>query len=135
MKRKRTSSLPHTAVYTRIGRSKIHGVGVFAIRDIPKGIRIFPHDNSRLVWIDKERLKGLPENILRLYLDFAIIDKEKGRYLCPENFGLMTVAWFLNEPCRGMKPNVRCGKNYDFFAFRNIRADEELTVDYQTFSD
>jgi hypothetical protein len=34
-------NLPHDDVYTRLQCSPIHGVGVFAIRDVPKGTNIF----------------------------------------------------------------------------------------------
>lgn len=33
--------LPHQQVYTRLKPSKIHGVGVFAIRPIPKNTRLY----------------------------------------------------------------------------------------------
>ena len=32
-------------------------------------------------------------------------------------------------------PNTRCDENYDFYAKRPISIGEELTVDYETFSD
>ena len=35
--------LPHEGVYTRIKPSNIHGVGVFAISDIPKGTYVFEY--------------------------------------------------------------------------------------------
>jgi SET domain-containing protein len=44
----------------------------------------------------------------------------------------LTPAWFLNE---SKKPNTRCDDNYDFYTLREIRPGEELTVDYETFSD
>lgn len=36
MGKMKRGSLPHHRVYTRLGPSKIHGVGVFAIRNIKK---------------------------------------------------------------------------------------------------
>jgi len=42
----------------------------------------------------------------------------------------------LNEPRQGEKPNVYCDpKTYQFFALRDIRAGEELTVNYSTYSE
>lgn len=96
---------------------------------------MFPRDNSRLVWIDEKKLGRLPKEMRRLYLDFAVIDKKGGKYGCPVHFNDMTVAWFLNEPRKGARPNVRCDEKYDFYALRAIRAGEELTVDYKSFSD
>ena len=127
--------LPSDGVFTRIRPSKIHGVGVFAIRRIPKGASIFPNDDAPIVWINKGRIKRLRGEIRRLYNDFCIIKDGGETYGCPVNFSLMTAAWFLNEPKPGKKPNVGCRKDYTFFALRDIAAGEELTVDYSTFSE
>ena len=124
--------LPHFGVYTRIRPSRLHGVGVFALRDIKKGTSIFYGDDDDLVWVKKVDLKGLPKEVRNLYEDFCII-KNKGKlYGCPRNFNLLTVAWYLNE---SKKPNVGCGKDYRFFALRDIKKGEELTVDYETYND
>lgn len=127
--------LPHENVYTRLKPSTIHGVGVFAIRTIPKGTSIFPHDSQRVVWVTKNEIKHLRGDVRRLYDDFCIV-KDKGRtYGCPSNFSLMTIAWFLNEPPHGQEPNVGCHRGYAFYALRDIAAGEELTVNYATFSE
>ncbi|PYJ84527.1 MAG: hypothetical protein DME22_12480 [Verrucomicrobia bacterium] len=106
MKRKEPRTMPHEQVYARIGRSKIHGVGVFAIRDIPKGTKIFPDDDSELIWGET--------------------------YGPPNSFNLMTVAWYLNH---SKTPNVGCDKDYTFFALRDIKKGEELTADYHTYNE
>lgn len=127
--------LPSDGVFTRIKPSRIHGVGVFAIRRIPKGTSIFPNDDAPIVWMKKSQIQQLCGEIRRLYDDFCII-KDKGEtYGCPPNFSLMTVAWFLNEPKRGQKPNVGCRKDYTFYALRDVVVGEELMVDYSTFSE
>lgn len=133
--KKISETLPHENVYTRIKPSKIHGVGVFAIRTIPKGTSIFPSDDDPIVWVRKSEIKGLRGEILRFYDDFSII-KDKGEtYGCPANFNRLTVAWFLNEPKTGQKPNVGCRKDYTFYALRKINVGEELTTNYSTFSE
>jgi hypothetical protein len=135
VKKPRIKPLPHAGVYTRIGRSKVDrdGVGVFAIRKIPKGVRIFPDDTARLRRVRKESLRNLPDELRRLYEDFAVIKPDY--YLCPPSFNRLTVSWYLNEPKKGGKPNVRCDNNYDFFAIRDIKPGEELTTVYSTYSD
>lgn len=129
MKRHR---FPHDGVYTRISPSNIHGVGVFAICKIPKGTNIFHGDDTEMVWIKMPDLKTLPLEIKKLYEDFAVIRKNGTEYGCPKNFNMLTVGWYLNH---SKKPNVRCGKNYEFFALRDIKPGEELTVDYKTYSE
>jgi SET domain-containing protein len=123
---------PHDGVYTRIQASKIHGVGVFAIRNIKKGAYVFPGDDDELVWIKKNTLKNVAKRIKRLYEDFCVI-KEKGKiYGCPKNFNQMTIAWYLNH---SKKPNVGCDRNYNFFTLKNVKAGEELTADYDTYNE
>jgi len=45
-------SLAHVKVFTRLQQSKIHGIGLFAIRKIRKGIEIFPDVNDKIIWVD-----------------------------------------------------------------------------------
>ena len=129
---------PHLGVYTRLGRSKVdkNGIGVFAIRRIAKGTELFQGDCEEMVWIDKKGLPRRPRQIRKLYDDFAVIktdEKDKQtRYGCPLNFNRLTVSWYIN--C-SRNPNVRCDKDYHFFALRDIERGEELTVDYSSYSE
>jgi len=123
--------LPHNGVFTRLRPSKIHGIGVFAIIDIPKGTYIFPYDNSKMVWVDKTDIEDQEAEVRKMYDDFCIIKGNK--YYCPDNFNNLNVGWYLNESKEN--PNVGCDEKYDFFAIRDIKKNDELTVDYSTFSD
>jgi SET domain-containing protein len=121
---------PHQGVLTRLRPSRIHGVGVFAIRNIKKGTYIFPEDQQRIVWIDESQVRRAPAALARLYKDFAIIRGRK--YGVPSHFDRLTPAWYLNE---SKSPNVAIDKSYRFYALRYIRRGEELTVDYDSYSD
>ncbi|MGP8019935.1 MAG: FRG domain-containing protein [Limisphaerales bacterium] len=136
---------PHGTVCTRIGPSKIHtgGVGVFAITNIKKDTALFLGDNEEMLWIDESPVKSAcqknPE-IRSLYRDFPVYRKGRNekddKFGCPKNFNRLTMSWYINEPKRGEQPNVYCEeKTYDFFALKNIKAGEELTVDYSKYSD
>ena len=128
------NKLPHFRVYTRIKRSKVHGVGVFAIRPIKKGTCIFYGDDDELVWIKEDKIRNLPRALKKLYADFCVLKKKKNGkfYGCPRNFNVLTVSWYINHSRR---PNVACDKNFNFFALKNIKVGEELTADYYTYSD
>jgi uncharacterized protein len=123
----------HKYAYTRLKPSPIHGIGVFAIRDIPKGTNIFLDDKGKMVWVNRAEVENLNGEIKKLYDDFCPIVEDQ--YGCPNGFNNLTVAWYINEPIKGQKPNVICNKEYDFIAARDIKKGEELTVDYSTYSE
>ncbi len=130
------TTLPHDGVYTRLKPSNIHGVGVFAIRNIKKDTPIFEGDNEEMLWVDKDRLRHpkLPKEIHRLYKDFPVIKEHQ--FGCPQSFNRLTMSWYINEPREGERPNVYCDPaTYDFFAAEDIHKGDELTVDYNTYSE
>jgi SET domain-containing protein len=125
--------LPHYGVYVRIGSSKIHGVGIIAIKNIKKGVQIFyGDDETKIVWIKKEQLKGISKDVMKLYKDFCIEKNDGKLFGCPVNFNSLTPSWYLNH---SDKPNVFIDKDYNFYTLRNIKKGEELTVDYGTFNE
>lgn len=126
---------PHDNVYARLGISKIHGVGVIAIRDIPKDTNIFKNDLTKISWVPKEEIDNskIELELKRFYYDFCILKDNK--YGVPENFNSITPGWYINEPRLGEESNVYPDKNYNFFARKNIKKGEELTVDYSSFSE
>ncbi len=126
----RKSPLPHDGVYTRLKPSSIHGVGVFAIRDIPKGSYIFEPDDDRTVFIPASETKVLLPEIRRLYQDFCVLEGET--YECPSNLNKLTPSWFLNH---SQNPNVAADSSLKFYAIRDIKAGHELTTDYETYSE
>lgn len=129
------SKLPHEGVWVRLGLSEIEGIGVFAIRPIPRGTDIFANDAVPLVWVDKAELDraALTEAERALYRDFGI---NRGETIgCPANFHNLTPGWYLNEPNRGDGANVRTADGLTFLAARDIAEGEELTIVYESFSE
>jgi SET domain-containing protein len=120
---------PHLGVYVRLKPSKIHGIGVFAIRDIPKGTYVFRGDDGEMVWTKASATHRLDRELKRLYRDFCVT--RDGLYGCPRNFNLLTLAWYLNNSNR---PNMAADKKYNFYSTRRIKKGEELTVNYDTYS-
>ena len=114
---KNNQKLPHVNVYTRLQVSPTHKVGVFAIRDILKDINIFKGEEVDMVWIDKIKVKNIDPELQKLYDYFCVL--RKGKYLCPKNFNMLSVGWYLNHSSK--KANIKKG--------------EELFVDYTTYSE
>ena len=130
---------PHQDVYTRLRPSGIHkgGVGVFAIKPIKKNTKLFQGDLDEMFWVARNKLKNEcrreQKAIRNLYDDFTVYNAEQDRYGCPINFNRLTISWYINN--NSEHPNVRCDANYEFFALQDIKAGDELTVDYSTYSD
>ena len=127
------SKLPHDEVYVRLQPSTIHGIGCFAIRDIPEDIDPFLGSGSGDEYsvVDMDEIKELSPEIQKLYSDFC--GEEDGKYYCPLSFNRMDIAWYLNH---SKNPNVIAkdtGGVSTFVTMRPIKAGEELTVDYDTF--
>lgn len=125
--------LPHEHVWARLGVSRIHGVGAFAIRPIPAGTDVFANDQREINWVDMAAMADLGPEQRAFYHDFGIA--RDGRIGCPPSFDLLTIGWYVNEPAAGEEPNLRAAEDYRMFARRDIAKGEELTIRYATFSD
>lgn len=127
---KRKGRWPHTDTFVRLMRSQIHGIGVFAIRPIPKGASVFgDHYDEEIVEVPA-RVVARTRGVQRaFYDDFTVLDVSV--YRCPKSFNLLTPSWYLNH---SDSPNVTLTRGQRFIAARRIRAGEELVVDYRTFS-
>jgi SET domain-containing protein len=130
-KQNRIPHYPHYGVSVRLKPSK-HGVGVFAIADIPKGTYVFYGDDAPIAWIDIDKINnlGIDNETKKLYEDFAIIKGNK--YGCPKNFNQLTISWYLNH---SKNPNMACDKEYRFYALRKIKKGKELTANYETYNE
>ncbi len=121
---------PHDGVYARIARSRIHGVGVRAIRDIPAGTFVFRGESERVAWVSRAAVRRLPAALRKLYEDFGMLSG--GRLGVPPTLNMLSVGWYVNHSDR---PNLEADADSRFFALRRIRKGEELTADYRTFAD
>jgi hypothetical protein len=117
-------------VYARIGRSRTHGVGVLAIRDIPARTLVFRGESERVTWVSRAAVRRLPAAIRALYEDFGMVSGD--RLGVPPNLNALSVGWYVNHSRR---PNLEAGDDGRFRSLRRIRKGEELTADYRTFVD
>jgi SET domain-containing protein len=114
-------------VYCRLGVSETHGVGVFALRVIPKGISpLTSRVKKREIRISREELFSLPKGVRSQLERFCFHDK--GTYYVPSTgFNTMDLAVYLNH---SKKPNLRFTKRGALKSLKRIRRGEELTIDY-----
>jgi SET domain-containing protein len=105
----------------RVGRSRLHRYGVFALVDIPSGRQVIEYTGKRLSVL--QALKIWPPN------DIYIVGVNSRR--CLDGGAGGSGAQFINHSCR---PNLiwRCLRSrLYFYSCRKIRAGEELTVKYR----
>jgi hypothetical protein len=114
-------------IKTKIGVSKIHGVGVFAITDIEEGEQVFPkwEWESGIYVIPNNRLKEIPTEVLDL-LDMYFINDECGYKIIRLFKGLNFIAnsySFCNSAY-----NTEFEKNISFtgVALKDIQKGDEI---------
>ena len=122
-------------VYTRLGCGK-SGVGVFAIRLIPKGTNPFTHCDSwgDVLEISESELatSSAPEEAKNMIRDFCAL--QNGIYYVPD-YGIDAIdkSYYLNH---SDTPNMTThDKGESFVAARIIKTGEELTVNYDLYNE
>jgi uncharacterized protein len=122
--------LPHRNLYTRIKASS-KGVGLFAIRGIPKNTKLFIGDIGNTVKILVSDVDKIDDaEVRRMYIDFCPVI---GNYfVAPSDFNQMTMSWYLNH---SDEPNVTVVPELQFVTSRFVPLGEELTTNYTTYSD
>jgi hypothetical protein len=118
--------------YCRIKYTPGKGVGVYAIRDIPKGIDPFKGPKKRKwVKLNMKDISYLDKEILKMVDDFCIIQKNGDVWVYEEGMNGLHIRWFLNH---SKKPNmVTRDEALSFKTIREIKKDEELTYDYGSY--
>ena len=105
-----------------------HGVGVFAVHDIKEGTYLRFFGKEKLY---ENRIRILKEkDVPKLFQDHCMSRGEK--LVCPEDFGQMPVGWYLNHSSKKFNAIHR---NFNWFASRDIKAGEEILVDYNSLEE
>jgi len=119
-----------TSTYVMIKPSPLHGIGVFAIKDIPKGTKnIFSKGVGDWIKVSKEEVVALPQHSKDLIENHCLFDENF--YFIPDyGFKLVDLVIYLNH---SETPNViSLNDGEEFEAIRDIANGEELLVDYGT---
>jgi SET domain-containing protein len=118
------------STYVMIKPSPLHGIGVFAIRDIPKGTKnIFSQGVGEWIKVSKQEVDALPQHSKDLIENHCLFDED--HFFVPDyGFKLVDLVIYLNH---SESPNViSLNEGEQFEALRDIATGEELLVDYGT---
>jgi SET domain-containing protein len=121
------------STYVMIQPSPLHGIGVFAIRDIPKGTSdLFSQGIGEWIKLTMAEVEALPKHSRDLVENHCLFDEDF--YYVPDyGFKLVDLVIYLNH---SDTPNVISVNDGEFFeAICDITAGEELLVDYGTIVD
>jgi SET domain-containing protein len=114
-------------VYCHLGVSKVHGIGVFAIRPIPKGIEplrsLVKFDDVKFT---HEEIKTLAPGVRREIEMFCYYD-DKHVHVPRIGLNAANMSVYLNH---SKTPNVEFKKNGQLVSLRAIKKGEELLMDY-----
>jgi len=114
--------------YVAIKPSPVHGIGVFAIADIPKGSRnMFSTSLGEWIKLSFDEVEKLPEHSQNLVETYCLYD-ESHYYVPDHGFKIMDLVFYLNHSAA---PNIVSVNNGEYFeALENIPAGTELLINY-----
>ena len=116
-------------IFAMLKPSPVHGIGVFAVRDIPKGCRnIFSQNTGEWVKLPIRDVDRLPEHSRNLVETYCLYDEEN--YFVPDyGFKIMDIVNYLNHSATANIKSVNHGEYFE--ALDDIPAGSELLVNYE----
>ena len=118
-------------VKTKLDVSKIHGIGVFAIKDIKVGEDLFPvwEFDSGIYVIPNDRMKELPKEVFEL-LDMYFINEDNGYKIIRLFNGLNLVSHMISYCNSAYETEYIQNISNNGIAIMNIKAGEEILESY-----
>ena len=125
METRQKKAAPASVKNVRVGKSGVHGKGVFAARDIRKGARIIEYTGERIPWKEAQELP--PHDPANPYHTF-FFSLDDGNVINAAVGG--NEARWINHSCEpNCETDERRGRIY-VHALRALKKGEELFYDY-----
>ena len=118
------------STYAMLKASPIHGIGVFAIRDIPRGCRhIFSKGHGEWIKVPVAEVEKLPDHARELVETYCLYDNEN-YFVHDYGFKVVDIVNYLNH---SSAPNIiSVDDGDDFEALIDIPAGSELLINYDS---
>lgn len=114
-------------VKTRLGISKIQGIGLFADEYIPKGASVWRYKHGFDLKISEKKLRELSEPARTQVLNYGYLNsKTKNYVLCSDDARFMNSSHDANLKDTNNEGGISIAK-------RDIAVNEEITCDYLEF--
>ena len=120
--------------YCRLDASRIHGVGVFAIKDIPKGTNPFERLGNipRPVGLTDAEVNSLPSGVKKMIHDYS--EKCDKWYVPDVGMNGLDITFYLNHSSKPNMIQVDAGDSDCMFVIfrtiKHIKKGEELFINY-----
>lgn len=119
--------------WVMIQPSAVHGIGVFAVRDIPVGCReMFSSEMGEWTTIPREETDALPEHVKNIVENYCLYDEQQ-YYVPSKGFKVMDLSLFLNHSDTPNIISIDDGAYFETIA--PIKQGEELFIDYGAIVD
>lgn len=117
-----------TSEFSFILKPSNHGIGVLAVHDIDKDthLRLFGDKETVTLRSIARPKDTVPEVFQQFCMDRG------DELICPKDFGHMYVGWYLNH---SKSPNAFRDDDFKWYALRDIKAGEEITIDYNSLEE
>jgi|SRR6185369_2780064 len=140
-KKDRLLSNLENETYVRLRPSPLQGVGVFAIKDIPKGVNPFKMANKpkyKSIKCTADDLKHVDPVVKKMIHDF--IEPEGTSYYIPENgLNSLDLTFYLNHSENNNLAVIDDDGDNDaylsFATLRHVKKGEELLINYKDYKD
>ena len=119
--------------FAALKSSPIHGIGVFAVCDIPKECKtVFSKDTGRWIKLSMAEVEQLPAHAKEFIETYYLYDETN--YFIPDHgCKVMDMANYLNH---SNTPNIISVLDGEYFeTTREIATGEELLIDYGKIAD
>ena len=114
--------------YVAIKPSPVHGIGVFAIADIPKGCRnMFSKSLGTWIKLSYDEVAKLPSHSQNLVETYCLYD-ESDYYVPDHGFKIMDLVFYLNHSSNSNIVSINHGEYFE--AKVDIPAGTELLINY-----
>ena len=116
-------------IYFELGVSKIHNIGLIAIRSIPKNTLLFKIEEFNPIFIRFEELKKkIPSSVINIIKKKCAHDN-KSIEISNDLFDKYSTRW-VNYLNHSYNPNIYFNENC-YYSKKKIKKGEELTLNYK----
>ena len=115
--------------FAKLAPSNIHGIGLFAIRNIPFVQKLFEQilDDDDYIFLKKEDLELFDKEVQNMVKSLYILE-EKGVWVQRTGLNHLDYSYYINH---SDEPNLTYIQNKNYYLpKRDIKKGEELTYDY-----